>query len=172
MNADSERIQKILELTRASSAKLQSQLKERQESKDGAQRPTAAQLRSRLAKNRDYEEIVGKALIKAKQQKEIINGRRDFEGLLFALTTFKNLEQIRFMRVMDPVDAGWVKFLKTHPEHSSALGNFEWNLAWEHSAKTLSEAFIKSNCQSVNRLSSRFIDPQTPCMDHMLIFFS
>lgn len=81
-------------------------------------------------------------MFKARQQKKIIEGQQDLEGLLFVLTKFRNLEQIRFMKIVDMVDEGWLKFLGSHPEYATGLGHFEWNRACEHSARTLSKIIL------------------------------
>jgi hypothetical protein len=150
----------LLHHIKTASVELQAQIDTERES---GTRVKVGQLRARLARNESDKDKVSKALAKARKQREILDARNDFEGLLFALTAFKNLQQIRFMRVADETDAGWIKFLKTHPEYESRLGPFDWNIAWEHSAKTLTDALVKSKCQTVVRLSSRFFEPNAPC---------
>lgn len=99
--------------------------------------------------------------MKAKEQQLIVSQKEDFHGLRAALTAFVNLEQIRFMKVMDQVDSGWMNIIEMYPEFRERL-NAEWHLACEHSAKTLTEALILSDARNFQRLSSRFMDPSTP----------
>lgn len=128
---------------------------------ENGQRPTISQLQSKLLKATENANQVLRTMAKAKEQSLIVTQRQDYNNLRFALTTFSNLEQIRFMKVMDQVDVGWINVIEQHPDFRERL-NAEWNLACEHSAKTLTEALILSNARNFQRLSSRFMDPATP----------
>lgn len=146
--------------TKATREKLQKEIQERQQLPPNQQRPTIGQLQSRLAKSEENERQILRTMTKAHEQRQIIKEKRDFKSLSFALNTFTNLEQIRFMKVVDQSDEGWIKLLEQHPRREEL--NAEWNFACEHSAKTLTEALIFSNAKNFQRLSSRFVDPTTP----------
>ena len=142
-------------------ASLKSELHDRQVSAQRIQRPTFSQLQSRLVRTEEIKAIIGKTMAKAKDQQYIVSQKQDFRLLTSALNAFVNLEQIRFMKVMDQVDTGWMNIIEMYPEFRERL-NAEWHLACEHSAKTLTEALILSNARNFQRLSSRFMDPSTP----------
>ena len=142
-----------------------------------------SQLRSLLARIGRNKDRLQAALTRAQDQKAIVGKRIDFDVLVYALTSFKNLQQIRFMRVADEVDRGWLRFLQSQPRIESQsrlldlkiawsqhatnidtdLGPFGWDIAWEKHAKTFWRAILESNCQSVARVSSRFFEPNTYC---------
>jgi len=138
-----------------------SDLQNREKLSPRSQRPTFGQLQARLARTKDNKDILGRTLAKAKEQQFIVNHRQDYHALRSALNAFINLEQIRFMKVMDKVDTGWMNIIEMYPEFRERL-NAEWHLACEHSAKTLTEALILSEARNFQRLSSRFMDPSTP----------
>lgn len=142
-------------------AGLKSEMYDREKSTQTTQRPTFSQLQSRLARTEENKTIIFKTMEKAKEQHSIVSQKRDFQGLSSALNAFVNLEQIRFMKVMDQVDSDWMNLIEMYPEFRERL-NAEWHLACEHSAKTLTEALILSNARNFQRLSSRFMDPSTP----------
>lgn len=87
----------------------------------------------------------------------------DVDTLLYALTNFKNLLQIRLMKVVDSNDGKWDRYLRAHPDFAAELRPFEWNYAYEHTAYTLASA-IQTSRSPVNRLSSRFMDPRLPVL--------
>jgi hypothetical protein len=68
------------------------------------ERPTAQELRIELRRGEADEEQLKIALKKAKQQREIIEQEIDVKTLVYALTNFRNLKQIRLMKVVDALD--------------------------------------------------------------------
>jgi hypothetical protein len=72
------------------------------------QQPTAQELRTTLRRGEADEEQLKIALEKAQQQKEIIEQKIDVKALVCALTNFKQLQQIRLMKVVD-ADDKWDK---------------------------------------------------------------
>jgi hypothetical protein len=58
------------------------------------QQPTAQELRNALRRGEAEEEQLTIALEKAKQQREIIEQKIDVKTLVYALTNFKNLQQV------------------------------------------------------------------------------
>lgn len=52
------------------------------------------------------------------------------------------------MRVEDPVDAGWVSFLKGNPSYAGNLLTSEWVFASEYAVSTLQVALEQSVCTS------------------------
>lgn len=72
------------------------------------QQPTALELRTTLRRGEADEAQLKMALLKAQQQQEIIEHKIDVETLVYALTRFKNLQQLRLMKVVD-ADDKWDK---------------------------------------------------------------
>jgi hypothetical protein len=72
------------------------------------QHPTAQELRTALRRGETDVEQLHIALKKAQQQKEIIEQKIDVKTLVYALTNFKQLNQIRLMKVVD-ADDKWDK---------------------------------------------------------------
>lgn len=68
------------------------------------QRPTIQELRMELRRGEADEEQLRIALKKAAQQREIIEQEIDVKALVCALTNFRNLRQIRLMKVVDALD--------------------------------------------------------------------
>jgi hypothetical protein len=151
----------IFERTRVAKQKLKLELQDRLRVQDNTQRPSLSQLQTRIARLEDNEKQIAQTRIKAKEQEKIITTKKDFNSLFFALASFVNLEQIRFMKIVDQVDVGWMKVIEQYPDFREHL-NAEWNHACEHSAQTLTQALILSNARNFQRLSSRFMDPATP----------
>ncbi|KAK2623722.1 hypothetical protein QTJ16_006903 [Diplocarpon rosae] len=114
---------------------------------------------SRIAAH--YRGQVLKAMTKADDQRRIIRESVDQNALLRAFTEFKNLKQIRIMRVMDEIDRGWAMFLRNNPSYADARTASEWSAASEHTISTVYTAAERS-ASPFNRLSSRFMDPSTP----------
>ncbi|CAL3970384.1 unnamed protein product [Diplocarpon coronariae] len=106
---------------------------------------------------------VAKAMTKADDQRRIIGESVDLNALLAAFTEFKNLKQIRIMRVMDEVDRGWAMFLRNNPVYADELTASEWSAASEHTISTVYTA-VERSASPFNRLSSRFMDPSIPLM--------
>ncbi|KAH7327199.1 hypothetical protein BKA65DRAFT_64045 [Rhexocercosporidium sp. MPI-PUGE-AT-0058] len=105
-----------------------------------------------------YRKHIFNAMKKADAQEQIIRDGIDRYALLQALINFRNLKQIRIMRVEDGVDAGWVSFLKGNPSYAGNLMASEWVAASDHAVSTLHAALEQSNSPA-HRLSSRFVDP-------------
>lgn len=95
------------------------------------QQPTAQELRFALRRGEADEEQLKIALEKAKQQREIIEQEIDVKALVYALTNFKNLQQIRLMKVVDANDK-WDKYLAAHADVATEFRPFEWSYAYEH----------------------------------------
>lgn len=68
------------------------------------QQPTAQELRTALRRGEADEVQLQIALKKAQQQQEIIEQKIDVKTLVYALTRFKNLHQLRLMKVVDAND--------------------------------------------------------------------
>jgi hypothetical protein len=126
------------------------------------QQPTSQELRVRLHRAERDEKQLKLALEKAQNQRRILAQRIDFNTLLYALTSFTNLEQIRLMKVVD-ADDKWDKYLRAHADVAAEFRPFEWSYAYEHAAMTLASAIQKSQ-SPVDRFSSRFMDPRTPIL--------
>ncbi|KAH6720762.1 hypothetical protein BKA61DRAFT_240073 [Leptodontidium sp. MPI-SDFR-AT-0119] len=105
-----------------------------------------------------YRKHIFNAMKKADAQGQIIRDGIDSHALLQALIKFRNLKQIRIMRVEDGIDAGWVSFLKGNPSYAGNLMVSEWVAASDHAVSTLHAALEQSNSPA-HRLSSRFVDP-------------
>ena len=72
------------------------------------QRPTNQELRTALRRGEADAEQLTIALRKAQQQKELLEKKVDVKTLVYALTRFTNLEQLRLMKVVD-ADDKWDK---------------------------------------------------------------
>ena len=68
------------------------------------QQPTYQELRTLLRRGEADAEQLMIALRKAQQQKELIEQKVDVRTLVYALTRFTNLEQLRLMKVVDSDD--------------------------------------------------------------------
>ncbi|KAF4630685.1 hypothetical protein G7Y89_g7462 [Cudoniella acicularis] len=117
-----------------------------------------AQIRHNLEQSRKSEKRIADAMGAANAQRNIIHEHTDIHGIMFAVKVFKNLEQIRLLRLEDEVDKEWIRFLRTHPNYWS---EFSWPHAYEHAMSTLAKAYLQSNTE-MKRFSSRFVDPQEP----------
>jgi hypothetical protein len=126
------------------------------------QQPTNQELRVRIRRGEGNEEQLEQALQKARNQRRILAKMIDFNTLLHALKNFKNLQQIRLMKVVDAGDK-WDKYLRAHPDIAAEFRPFEWSYAYEHAAKTLAFA-IQQSQSPVHHFSSRFMDPRTPVL--------
>ncbi len=72
------------------------------------QQPTAQELRTALRRGEADAEQLTIALRKAQQQREIIEQKVDVKTLVYALTRFSRLQQLRLMKVVD-ADDKWDK---------------------------------------------------------------
>lgn len=72
------------------------------------QQPTYQELRVLLRRGEADAEQLMIALRKARQQKELIEQKVDVKTLVYALTRFSNLQQLRLMKVVD-ADDKWDK---------------------------------------------------------------
>lgn len=162
-----ELFEEILNQASSRSRDLEEQIRNREQINGSHQsdrlRPTINSLRVSLRRSRIEEEQIVKTMAKAEHQRQILDGRMDLNGLVYGFRAFrKSLQQIRFLKVVDQIDAGWARYLDTHPALAAEFRPLEWTVACEHAARTLTLAFLQSNAEKVNRLSSRFIDPQIP----------
>ncbi|KAE9366976.1 hypothetical protein N431DRAFT_81548 [Stipitochalara longipes BDJ] len=126
------------------------------------QQPTYQELRTALRRGEADAEQLVIALRKAQQQKEIVEQKVDVKTLVYALTRFSNLQQLRLMKVVD-ADDKWDKYLRAHADVAAEFRPFEWKWAYEHAATTLAFAIQQSH-SSIHRFSSRFMDPKTPIL--------
>ncbi|KUJ18735.1 uncharacterized protein LY89DRAFT_732284 [Mollisia scopiformis] len=115
---------------------------------------------SRLT-SEDHNTII-ETMLRAVDQREVIESSMDETYLESALAKFRNLQQVRLMRVQDKVDTGWARFLNRHPRYSDEFGAEDWAVSCEHAAKTLSSVLMKTNNRQLARFSSRFMEPQFP----------
>ena len=61
----------------------------------------------RLCRSREVEEQILATMAKAKSQRRILEEQIDTKTLLYAMSKFgTQLEQIRLLKVVDPIDAG------------------------------------------------------------------
>lgn len=113
----------------------------------------------RIAENHS---LINSTMRKAEDQRSIIEHGRDRDCLLYALSSFRNLQQVRLMRVEDVVDTGWTAFLDRYPEYKATFRPDDWARSCEHAAQTLAWVLIKSNNEQLARFSSRFMEPRSP----------
>jgi hypothetical protein len=155
-----------LEEERESVQKLKQELAQRVQGRPVLQvdrQPTTTQeLRIRLRRSEVNEEQLRLALEKAQNQRQISKQETDLNTLVYALTKFTKLQQIRLMKVVD-ADDKWDKYLRAHPDVATEFRPFEWSYAYEHAARTLAFAVQQSRSR-VDRFSSRFMDPRTPVL--------
>lgn len=112
----------------------------------------ATNLQARIAAH--YRGQISEAMAKAEEQRQIVSQGIDWDVLLHALLSFRHLKQIRVMRVVDSVDAGWAIFLKNNPNYTDALTASEWISASEHAMSTLYAAV--ENSVSASLIFQRF----------------
>lgn len=101
-------------------------------------------------------------MARAEDQNTIISTGSDKHGLVYALSRFEKLGQVRLMRVEDQVDRGWDGFLRKYPQYYEQFKSGDWARSCEHAASTLSSALLMSHVDRPNRFSSRFMDPSSP----------
>jgi hypothetical protein len=123
---------------------------------------TTQELRVRLRRSEANEEQLRVTLEKAQHQRQILKQETDLRTLVYALTNFTSLKQIRLMKVVD-ADDKWDKYLRVHPDVATEFRPFEWSYAYEHAATTLAFAIQQSRSRA-DRFSSRFMDPRTPVL--------
>lgn len=121
------------------------------------QAPTDSQ--NRVAEH--YRRQIFNAMLKAREQRRIINEEVDQNALRVAMKAFIHLKQIRVMRVVDPVDGGWAIFLQNNPIYADTRTDSEWTAASDHALSTLYAAVRRSGSPFV-RFSSRFMEPSMP----------
>ncbi len=104
---------------------------------------------------------INRTMRKAEDQKNIIRNSIDRDSLLYGLSKFKNLQQVRLMRVEDEVDTGWARFLNKYSgyNYTEEYKAEDWPRSCEHAARTLSWALLRSDNKYLSRFSSRFMDP-------------
>lgn len=104
------------------------------------QAPTDSQ--TRVAEH--YRRQIFNAMLKAREQRRIINEEVDQDALRVAMKAFIHLKQIRVMRVVDPVDGGWAIFLQNNPIYADTHTDSEWTAASDHALSTLYAAVRRS----------------------------
>jgi hypothetical protein len=107
--------------------------------------------------------IVTAAKARADEQNQIIQHRIDETSLLLGLKALKNLQQIRLMRNVDGIDSNWRNFLNARRDLPEEFVASKWSVVCEHATRTLGRAYLDSGCKA-HRLSSRFMDPQSPLL--------
>ncbi|CZR56044.1 uncharacterized protein PAC_05932 [Phialocephala subalpina] len=110
----------------------------------------------------DSHPLIRRTMAKAEDQRTIINTDSDKNSLLYALSRFEKLGQVRLMRVEDQVDRGWDGFLKRYPQYLDEFKAEDWAQSCEHAASTLSHALLISHNDRPTRFSSRFMDVSSP----------
>lgn len=166
MCTDGTTLEDKLEEERESVQKLKQELVQRAQTRPILQvdrQPTTTQeLRVRLRRSEANEEQLRVTLEKAQHQRQILKQETDLRTLVYALTNFTSLKQIRLMKVVD-ADDKWDKYLRAHPDVATEFRPFEWSYAYEHAATTLAFAIQQSRSRA-DRFSSRFMDPRTPVL--------
>jgi hypothetical protein len=123
---------------------------------------TAAAIRKLVAdieRSGKNEQIIEDAMARADDQRRILRGQVDEEGLLIALKAFENVQQIRLMRNVDKLDMKWGILINSHPALREQFRSSQWTISCEHAMMTLGRAYVAAKSKA-HRFSSRFMDPQ------------
>lgn len=99
-------------------------------------------------------------LMRATDQKAIIDSGTDEKSLRQAMGAFKNLQHIQLLKVQDQLDQEFMRFLRRHHDIAEHYVRLEWTQACLHASKTLVDSLLASN-SPVTRFSVPQADPQS-----------
>lgn len=122
----------------------------------GRQRAPLSLLQKKLKASKIMESHIETITQKAIDQRKIITEKLDIDSLLYGLTRFTNLQQIRLMPLIDQADCAFEQYLDDHPELGAGLRP-SLSDGFKHGASTLASAVLRSGSKA-NKFSSRSID--------------
>jgi hypothetical protein len=88
-----------------------------------------------IKQSRDDERTILEMMARRAEQKVIIETRLDQLRILAALKSFKNLQQIRLMRIHSPLDNAWNTFIKSRSGFEAESEQQRWMRASEHATR-------------------------------------
>ncbi|CAG8971432.1 hypothetical protein HYALB_00002014 [Hymenoscyphus albidus] len=111
------------------------------------------------------DKMISENIEKAKNQTRIIEQGIDSRALLLAFLLFKDLQQVKLLRVVDRSDEWWSRYLvrlRNLAQTPLDEAHLSWIEAYDHATKSLANAFLKSGNTEAWNFSCQFVDFRTP----------